>query len=134
MDSHVHTRVNDFLLRLRESRKDSRLLRGERVSGGHLKAQLVSAEEQPQNMRHRTTDVGVTRRVLGEVGRVDQWLPAGVDRRGWIAVLVAEPDCGDRSPEVIEVLAVPARYLGVSHGGCGEGKHARGITRVPQVA
>ena len=113
VDTDVHTRVDDLLLRLREAGEGAGLLQGVRVSGGHLKTQLITTKEKSQHMRNRATDVGVTRGVLGKIGCVDERLPTRIDYRGWIAVLASQPDRRDRTPTVVKVLAVPAGDLGV---------------------
>src|SRR5262249_55442242 len=64
-------------------------------------------------MRNCAANGGMTRGVLGEIGRVDEWLPLRIDFGGWIVVLVAQPNRGDRAPKVVKVLAFPARNLGV---------------------
>ena len=60
VDADVHARVDDLLFRLREVREGARLLRGQRVSGDHLKGQIITTEKEPQDMGNRATDIGVT--------------------------------------------------------------------------
>ena len=84
-------------------------------------------------MRSRAADAGMTRGVLGKVGRVDERLPIRIHYRGWIAVLVPQPDRRDRTPKVVKVLAVPARDLSIGHGGLNQRVHAGGVANVLQV-
>src|SRR5450631_2163622 len=134
MDSDIHTRVDDLLLCLREAGEGAGLLRGQRASGGDLKGQLITTEEKSQHMRNRATDVGVTRGVLGKIGCVDERLPTRIDHRGWIAVLVSQPDRRDRTPIVVKVLAVPAGDLSIGQGGVSQRKHASRVASVMQVS
>src|SRR5258708_2780827 len=84
-------------------------------------------------MRTRAADGGVTRRVLGEIGCVDEWLPIQIDFRSSIAVLVPQPNSRDRSPKRVKVLGFPASDLGVGEGGFGQRIHARRVADVIQV-
>ena len=75
VDTNVHTSIDDLLLRLRKAGEGASLLQGVRVSRGHLKIQLVGTEEKSQHMRNRAAGGGVTRGILGKIGRVDESLP-----------------------------------------------------------
>jgi hypothetical protein len=77
MDTNVHARVNDLVLRLRQTGESAGLLRRVRVRGGHLKIQHVATEEKSQHMRNRATSGGVPGGILGKIGRVAAEIPLG---------------------------------------------------------
>src|SRR5262249_3103963 len=133
VDTDVDARVDDLVLSLREASERACLLHGVRVSRGDLKIQLVGTEEKSQRMRNSAADGGMTRRVLGEIGRVDEWLPIRIDFSRWIVVLVGQPDSSDRSPKIVKVFALPAGDLSVGKCGIRQGEHAGRIAQVAQI-
>ena len=133
VDTDVHTRVDDLLLGLRKAREGAGLLRSVRISRGHLKIQLIGTEESSEHMRNCPTDRGMARRVLGKIGRIDEWLLSRIDFGRGIVVLVAQMDSRDRTPKVVKVLAFPAGDLSIGKRGFSQGIHARRVAYVSQI-
>ncbi len=122
VDTDVHSRIHNLILRLRKTGEGASLLHGVRVRRGHLKIQLVGTEEKSQHMRNRATSGGVPGGVLGVIGCVDEWLPSRIRDQGRVAS--TRPDCCYRSPEVIKVLGVPAGDLSIRERGFSQRIHA----------
>jgi len=133
VDPHVYTGVDYLVLGLREAGEKACLLRGVRVSCRHLEIQQITPEEKSQHMGDSTTGGRMSGRVFREIGRVDEWLPIGIEYGVSIAVLIAEPNRRDGSPKVIEVFALPAGDLRIGEGGLSERIHASRVANVIQV-
>src|SRR5712691_11860043 len=65
---------------------------------------IVVMEEPPEHLGGGAAEHGVRGRVVGDRGRVEQIFPAGIADRIVVAVRIASPNRGDRSPEVERVL------------------------------
>jgi hypothetical protein len=69
---------------------------------------VVRPEEELERAGQRTNHIIGTRGVLRIVGCIEQWFPGRVASRLRVAVIVALPNGGDRSPEDVVTLTVPS--------------------------
>src|SRR5580704_13915543 len=114
--------IGDFRYRVREARKRSS---ARTYIGGHGKRGVLS-KRGGEDERGRTTNRGMARRVFWmcrSAGRekIQPWHPGGVGIRG----CETRSDGGDRPPEDVAVLAIPACNGRVGHGDVEQRKQMR---------
>src|SRR5262245_46138395 len=103
---------------------------GPRHSAVKDKGDLVGAKERIQGCDHGSAVAGVRRRILGEVRRRSERLPAGVRHRLRVAVGVCERDRLVRPPEPVVVLGVEAGNHCVAAGDVCDRQHPSGLYEV----
>src|SRR6266545_7924292 len=102
----VYSGVEDLLERLREAVVGAHGRSDAREVAGDGEREVVRSEEVGQRLDRRSAEASVGRRVLGMVWRRDEAQPARIVRERWVSA--AGPDRGDRTPEHVVILGLPA--------------------------